>query len=259
VRLAREHARAHGREPAPALINFGAARRAVFTCPIWDWQDVTANCRRRLLATAADPDAVDTVFLGAAYGYEDRFRTPIGDQFGVAIHAFTAYSLRDPVRHLVPFSFAFDVVLGVLSAVVFQLLWGAAARCRAQSGRRFLFVTAVFGVLGLLAAGAAWITPWMLNRGAWLNPLLILGAFFLDSYQGAAEHVRAATAHEPAPRGGRARRWALDFIGLGHEGIPTVTWRGLREQPLEAWFQVVKRLVVYWSVVLCGLWFATLA
>ena len=88
------------------LINFAEARNSVFLCPLWEWSDIKDGCQNRLQSANSDPDAIDTIFIGSLYGEEDKFRTPLGDQYGVELHAFGAYSQIDPLDELKYWSFA---------------------------------------------------------------------------------------------------------------------------------------------------------
>ena len=82
------------------LINFAMARNAVFLCPLWEWSDIKNGCQKRLRSANSDFNVIDTIFIGSLYGEEDKFRTPLGDQYGVDLHAFGAYSQIYPLGEL---------------------------------------------------------------------------------------------------------------------------------------------------------------
>ena len=223
-------------------INFAAARKAVFLCPLWKWSDIGDGCRRRLQSANSDPDAIDTIFIGSSYGEEDKFRTPLGDQYGVELHAFSAYSLIKPLEEQKRWSFLIDIVIGMLFGILFQILWGSAARSGHDSACRFFFISMVFVALIIAAMFAVWIIPLMLRYGFTMNPLIILVGLFIHSYVGAVERVGT----HPNPNAGPCTFQA--FIGCPTKATSVLDYR----------FQFCKKVLIYWGVVVCGSYFALL-
>ena len=188
---------AEGHE-AVELINFAEARNSVFLCPLWEWSDIKDGCKKRLRSANSDFNVIDTIFIGSLYGEEDKFRTPLGDQYGVELQAFGAYSQIDPLDELKYWSFAIDMLIGLLSAIVFQILWASAMHSVPQSKCRFFFISMVFVVLILAAWVLAWNTPNMLKNGIWMNPMIILVGLFIHSYASVIERVGEHKSHAHA-------------------------------------------------------------
>jgi hypothetical protein len=235
--------------PAPsgevAIINFAKAREAIFLCALWDGRDIGGRCHEWLRTIKADPAAIDTVFIGSSYGEEDKFRTPLGDQFGVELHAFGAYSQLHPLRDPKALSFAIDIAVGILSAIVFQSLWGGAQRYAAESAQRFFFIVAVFAVLLLAAWGALRLMPGMLKYGFWMNPLMIFVGLFVDSYAGAIERVHRPKHDDKES----AQASMIDAVRI------FTGWPAVADPNHQRIFRFCKKLVIYWVVVASALYF----
>jgi hypothetical protein len=224
------------------LINFAEGRNDVFMCPLWEWSDIADGCKRRLQSANSAPDAIDTVFIGSAYGEEDKFRSPLGDQYGVELHAFGAYSQRDPLEQPRFASFAFDLGVGMISALLFQTLWGGAGRSGRRSFQRFVFIVLVFGVLIGAAWLVVWMTPAMLKLGLWMNPLMIFVGLFIDSYAGVVEGI----GQEEEQAGPMPALTALSG------------WEAHAGSAFARAFLFVKKVLFYWLTVLAGLYFTFL-
>jgi hypothetical protein len=229
-----------------ALINFIEAQKAVFYCPLWEWSDVTQNCQRRLNLASSDPNQISTVFIGASYGQEDRFRTPLGDLYGIVLHAYSAYTLRHPVAEEHEFRFvAFigAIVFGVLSASIFDCLWKYAASYPKYSTRRLFIISAVSALLFGLVWCAIFLMPFMLTNSVWMNPLLIVFGSFIDSYQASME--QSSTSEK---NGSYKSSW-LELWGSLGERKRLVTIVGLKTCQGKIWLQFIRRIVFYWFVV----------
>jgi hypothetical protein len=225
------------------LLNFAEARAAVFLCPLWQWEDIGDGCRGRLQSSNSDPDAVDTIFIGSLYGEEDKFRTPLGDQYGVDLHAFSAYSLIDPLDEPKIWSVVLDILIGMASAIVFQILWSSAMRSDHESFQRFGFIFCVFVVLACAAWSLVWVTP---QWGLWMNPLTIMVGLFIDSYAGAIERVGK---HKPSADATTQATMSQNFFG----------WPPPINLARERVFQFCKKVLFYWGVVLAGLYYMFVA
>jgi putative flippase GtrA len=250
---ARESARPG--EVKVALINFGEAQNAVFFCPLWEWNDLSETCPQRLNSISSGPDQISTVYIGASYGQEDRFRTPLGEQYGVELHAYSAYSLLHPVKSEEAFkllAFFLALGLGLISAFVFDRLWKYAAHFEKYTLWRFLSTLAVFAVLSLLAVAAVVIMPVMLNHGTWMNPLVILAGFFIDSYQASLEKLAENGSDERAAHtypACRPNTWCAEFFGACADGKALITCAGLKALDCDTLFQAFRSFIVYWSIV----------
>ena len=88
------------------------------------------------------------------------------------------------------------MLIGLLSAIVFQILWASAMHSDPQSKRHIFFISMVFAVLILVAWMVMRITPWMLTRGTWMNPLMILLGRFIDSFISYADAIERVGKHK---------------------------------------------------------------
>jgi CHASE2 domain-containing sensor protein len=236
------------------LISFAKAGNATYFCLLWQLDDISSGCERRLQSVGVKASAIKTVFIGSAYGEEDKFRTPLGDQYGVQLHAFSAYSHLNPIDEMQKIAFLIDICIGLASAFIFQLLWESAAHYSLASVRRFVLITLVFLVLIAVAWGAIRLLPWMLKLGLWMNPLMVVVGIFIDSYAGAIERVKAQQrTSEQAPA-------APPGTGLKLTPMQAlIGWPPETEAVPERALHFFREVLLQWSVVAMGLFFAFFA
>lgn len=237
----------------PMLINFGQGQNAIYLCPLWSWSDLTKDCKDRLNKLRSLSENVKQIFIGAIYGEEDRFRTPIGDRYGVELHAFAAYTQRHPVNESPRFGFIVDILIGFSIGLVFDFLWGWVVLHEANRRwfLRFLCVSAVFIVLGTALYFALKVTPKMLQWGTWMNPVIIILGLLVHSYSGIIEELGHGAANNHGVHTSTMGRPSL-FARLVGWPPPAA----LNQEPL---FQFSKRVLFYWGIVSWGLYAAFFA
>jgi CHASE2 domain-containing sensor protein len=134
--------------------------------------------------------AENVVFFGAAYGTEgDLFLTPIGEVYGVELHAATFESRQDPTR--VPGQSSVDLVLDLAFGWVFGFVswccWaqyfkavGDEGAARQLAGLWVLLLVTSYVLLVIASLGGA--TALLARFGIWLSPVPIAVGMFVDGF-----------------------------------------------------------------------------
>jgi len=141
-----------------------------------------------------DAESPRVVFFGAGYGTDNVHLTPVGEFYGVEVHAAAFVSERQPhpihpaalARVLaLALALALDLVMALLFGAFFGRYWRQFFRSRLHgnallswsTGRPLLLLAAV---LSLGAGVAVLLSWWLLGRfGIWLSPIPIaIGMFF---------------------------------------------------------------------------------
>jgi len=220
------------------------------------------------------------VFFGATYGSEeDLFLTPIGEVYGVELHAATYESRGDPTR--IRWKKLVEIVLDIIMASIFGFvsLWcWTQYFVRVAGGGRARQTASVFVLLLLVAYSVLlFVTMWgsaalMIRFGFWLSPIPLAIGMFIDGFISGApaagaylfgrkeEETRAGGSGGQAPSvvgaipggafwflWGESQRLCMEVRQAGQEW----TWRSL-----ECWAPVVMvvRRWVWMSVVIVGIW-----
>ena len=110
----------------------------------------------------------------------------------------------------------------------------------------------VFAVLILVAWMVMRITPCMLKRGTWMNPLMILLVLFIDSYKSYADAIERVGGDEPNSDA-NAKPWSRETFQAAFIG-----WPPPADVACERGFQFLKKVLIYWGVVSFGLYFTFL-
>ena len=205
---------------------------------------------------AANPADFKAVFFGAAFGEGDTFVTPLGELYGVEIHAAAFLSLLDPLstnNHL--WEFAVDIVLGFLFGVVIAYCWKRYFKLRlSENSNHYLSAPIWLGTLGfavfVMAVVLTYISLRLLTScGIWLSPIPMAVGMLVESFVSGsvAQGIRTAYALKgvDTPQQGSFKESAKmvlrgDFYSL------------LKEKPWSAAL-VAFRLVVWMVVVIFAL------
>jgi hypothetical protein len=153
-----------------------------------------------LKAQAGSPreasDGWQAVFFGAGYGGDDLFLTPLGDLYGVEVHAAGFLSFIQPVQEKMKWiDLLADVLLGFCFGLVISQFWSAYYRkCLSHDVRHRL--TAPLSLLALVVTVAAMtvllliVSYFLLLRfGLWASPVSMAVGMLLDSFVfGPAQH-----------------------------------------------------------------------
>ena len=155
-------------------------------------------------SNAADsPADFKAVFFGAAFGEGDTFVTPLGELYGVEIHAAAFLSLLDPLstnNHL--WELVADIVFGFLFGFLIAFFWEKyfKRRLSQDSDERLL---APFWLLGLgvaviiMAIVLTFVSLLLLaSFGVWLSPIPMAVGMLVESFVSGsvAQGIRAADA-----------------------------------------------------------------
>ncbi len=197
------HSAADSKDHEPAaphlqLLNFRAFARDVRSLRWDEWR----------AAPAASPLTGKTVFMGANYGADDRFVTPIDDLYGVNLHAGAFVSLDQAIT-AVPgtLGLLIDIAIGVLFGRVVGIFWQRYLRAVAVPATRsmaFLSLMQLVLVYAALIGGLGWLAVKLIvGSNIWISPLpMALGmaadAFILGAVHAAVhatEHARGASVH----------------------------------------------------------------
>jgi hypothetical protein len=183
-------------------------------------------------ALGSDPSANPTpggarfhaVFFGAAYGEGDTFVTPLGDLYGVEIHAASFLSFLDPLsadNHLA--ELLADIVFGFVFGFVIAFFWEQYFRLRlSDDSDRRLIAPVVLGGLGIAVALVAFvltIVSWLLlaRFGIWSSPIPMAIGMLIESFVSGsvAQGIREADSLKGGGRPPRQtfRESAKKFFG----------------------------------------------
>ena len=170
-------------------------------------------------ATAKRP-----VFFGAAFGERDSFLTPVGRQYGVAIHTAAFATVHFDLNRKPPkgLPFLLDLFIGIVSGFLFERIW----KNFNQQRRHFLksywrsfepdeseslaeqwchfglsigFLLAAFGVLAVFLALLILMARQLVAWGFWLNPAGMLFGMFIDTLIASREGLEEAEERETLP------------------------------------------------------------
>jgi hypothetical protein len=151
--------------------------------------------------TLASGELTDkVVFFGARYGEDDLYLTPIGDMYGVDLHASAAVTAGDRVREHKFLSIFLDVVSGVFFGIVVSWFWGRyfdtvlADRPIAYLWLIAFAITYLAFVLLALRGALS-----LLEKGIWLSPVSMAIGMFVDAFvvggvEGAKEKLERTTS-----------------------------------------------------------------
>lgn len=183
--------RAHG-DPGRFIGDHGSARRNTLI----DFSQIRGLYNDGIPLTvdqaveAARKKQITHVLFGGEYGRDDRYATPIGTRYGVAIHAAIA---ADP-RHEDPqwIGFLIDVGIGVLCGIVLLWCWKRYFRQRVRSGDRtgwtshpglahiwigLMLVTCLVAAAFLLSLSVYLYA----EHAIWINPVPMIIGMSLDA------------------------------------------------------------------------------
>ena len=154
------------------------------------------------------------VFVGGDYDWGDRFYTVMGARPGVALHAYSAYSMTHPLRAGHGWDFLVDVVVGAVAGVLLLRSWGHFGLY--GLAKRCWRVVRSFSILVLAFLVVIVLVPWWF--GVWTNPSLTLLGLFAKSWHTSIHQVGLAAHRRPRLRD--------QIVGLGYGAgwIVVVLW-----------------------------------
>jgi hypothetical protein len=206
---------------------------------------------------AANPADFKAVFFGAAFGEGDTFVTPLGELYGVEIHAAAFLSLLDPLstnNHLS--EFLADIVFGFLFGFLIACCWEQYFKLRlSQDSDHRLSAPLWLVLLGIaviiMAIVLTFVSLRLLARfGIWASPIPMAVGMLVESFVSGsvAQGVRTADAIKGAGKPPRRsfRESAKMFFG----GDLYSLWK--KPKPWSAAL-VAFRLVVWIAVVIFAL------
>lgn len=224
--------------PHPSLLNFAALSQLV---ELRNWE-----------SGASLPEGLEGkhVFLGAKYGVDDRFPTPVGERYGVDLHAAASASLLQPVADISDLVGLFvDFVIGLVFAKIVHFFWNghfeaiAGQQCSqlSRNANRALaplwLIAFVLAYSALICLAAAVSFSLLTYIGLWLAPVPIAIGMFIDGFlTGSVEHASELLAE--AEGHGLAPGAAQEESGLSLSIL---------------WITLLLRTVIFWMVVGAGM------
>ena len=150
---------------------------------------------------ADNPADFKAVFFGAAFGEGDTFVTPLGELYGVEIHAAAFLSLLDPLstnNHLS--EFVADIVFGFLFGFLIAICWEHYFKLRLSddSDQRLsapVWLVALGVAVIIMAFVLTFVSLLLLARfGIWTSPIPMAVGMLVESFVSGsvAEGIRAA-------------------------------------------------------------------
>jgi CHASE2 domain len=227
-------------------INFSQAVGSVPICGLYE-RSGFEHCKdllgRRL-------DTAEVIFFGGHYGRDDVYRTPLGETPGVAIQAYTYFSMLRPLETMTHWlALGIDIVWGIATGLIFHWIWQMFHNYRQQgkyglevilASMNFVFLIGVFAALVFLTAP-------LLARGLWINPALMFIGLFIDGYvagvtaTGAGGSGGVKSSHGPTSA-------LYELIGIPGRGVSG--WDHLFLWSLKIavyWITVGMALYVLWT------------
>ena len=206
---------------------------------------------------AANPADFKAVFFGAAFGEGDTFVTPLGELYGVEIHAAAFLSLLDPLstnNHLS--EFVADIVFGFLFGFLIAYCWEQYFKLRlSQDSDHRLSAPLWLVVLGvaviIMAILLTFFSLLLLARfGIWASPIPMAVGMLVESFVSGsiAEGIRTADAIKGV--GKPPRRSFLESAKMFFGGDFYLLLK--KPKPLSAAL-VAFRLVIWMAVVIFAL------
>ncbi|MGZ8272707.1 MAG: hypothetical protein ACXWUM_02245, partial [Burkholderiaceae bacterium] len=167
---------------------------------------------------------VHAVFFGAAFGQADTFVTPLGELYGVEIHAAGFLSFLDPVRPVTHLTeLLIDIFYGFFFGFLIAHYWSTyfALRLSHDSDERLRapFRLVRLGVIIAVATvGLTFLSWWLLARhGLWLSPIPMALGMLIESFVSGSvtQGIREADALKGQGRPPRVsfREGARKFFG----------------------------------------------
>lgn len=192
------------------------------------------------------------VFVGGTWGEGDSYVTPVGELYGVEIHAAAYLSIMEPPWPLAHFAeAALDFLIALFSGAAFSACWRAyiASTLDPSRSRREAAVLYLL-LLGLVVAVSAPIfgygSWWLLNWDLWLSPIPIMLGMFIHATYAPAESLREAMAGHSQDH--RLSRLSHRVAGFFYRDVMTLYHRRSRA----AYLLSIKRLawlgLVGWAV-----------
>ncbi len=195
------------------------------------------------------------VFFGAAFGEEDAFLTPLGELYGVEIHAASYLSLIESLRtdHRIA-EFMVDIVFGFLFGCFIAWCWERYFELKLSNDSDdrlwapFWLVGLAAGVSGI-AAGLT-VVSWLLlvYGGIWASPIPMAVGMLLESFVSGsvAQGIEVASKLKGDVRPSQPTfRKSIDKFFRGD-------FLALRKKGKDESARLVATRVVIWTAVVVG-------
>jgi CHASE2 domain-containing sensor protein len=126
------------------------------------------------------------VFVGAGYGDEDTFVTPVGKLYGVEVHA-AAFATEKPSSWCHPIALLLEIVIAFMFGMIIVYCWTQYFAWRSDQGSTYEHLASVW--VGIMLAGllagivlAVLISSQLLSRfGIWISPIPVAAGMLIES------------------------------------------------------------------------------
>ena len=196
--------------------------------------DLTATLQSLLPAPAHDNTRNRVVFFGAGYGQEDTYLTPVGNLYGVEVHA-AAFVSREPSRWCHLISLVIEIFIAFVFGMIIVSCWTQYFAWRSDDRSMYGQLASVWvaimlvGLLAAIAVASA-ISSLLLGRfGMWLSPIPVAAGMLIESCMAGSVEAAVRRLHQIqsglAPRvpssdsiltltaGLKATIWVLVLVG----------------------------------------------
>ncbi len=188
---------------------------------------VPGNQESELLSSRLDQTLTDdnfvAVFFGAAFGDEDAFLTPLGDLYGIEIHAASYLSLLQPLRGHELAELLVDIVFGFVFGYFIAWCWKRYFELKLSNDSAH-WLYAPFYLLALaggvcVIAGLLTVVSWALLvcGGIWASPIPMAVGMVTESFVSGSVaqgiDVASALKGETRPPRRTFRESAKKFFG----------------------------------------------
>ena len=188
---------------------------------------VTGNQQSELLSSRLDRTLAEkdfgAVFFGAAFGDEDAFVTPLGELYGVEIHAASYLSLLEPLRGHQLAELLVDIVFGFLFGYFIAWCWKRYFELKLSndSANRLYAPFYLLWLAGgvCVIAGVLTVVSWALlvYFGIWASPIPMAVGMVIESFVSGSVaqgiDVASALKGEARPPRRTFRESAKKFFG----------------------------------------------
>lgn len=151
------------------------------------------------------------VFFGGKWGEDDTYLTPIGELFGVDIHAAAFLSSADHFKEINWLGFVVDIGIALLFGLVISYCWARYFKLRfssdaSQRQRAPLWIVMLTAIFILLALPVAIAVSWFLMTcgSIWASPLPLAIGMLIESFaSGSVSQANRESfhlSHRPAPQ-----------------------------------------------------------
>ena len=181
-----------------------------------EFKDRIADALDKLARASHDGRRV--VFFGGGWGESDTYVTPVGELYGVEVHAAAFLSIGRPLWDMAPlFSALSELLIAIMVGVGFTVFWrryfsAAMDASPAQREHSIVWLVALAG-LTLVSIIVFVLASWfLLYSRLWLSPIPLIAGMSIDAFvESLREAVLAARPEAPEGDHGASARLLFEY------------------------------------------------